>query len=96
MLINVVKGDMKLVGVRPLSKHFFNLYGPELQEMRIKFKPGLVPPYYAQHPTPRSLEEVQLNEIQYLVEYIHHPFRTDLKYFFKAMHNILIKKARSK
>ena len=96
MLINVVKGDMKLVGVRPLSNHFFNLYKPELREMRIKFKPGLVPPYYAQHPTPKSLEEVQANEIQYLVEYIHHPFLTDLKYFFRAMHNIFIKKARSK
>ena len=96
MLINVLKGQMKLVGVRPLSAHFFNLYSSELQQMRVKFKPGLIPPYYAQHPTPKSLEEVQANEIQYLVEYIHQPFRTDLKYFFKAMHNILIKKARSK
>ena len=96
MLINVLKGEMKLVGVRPLSAHFFNLYSPELQQMRVKFKPGLIPPYYAQHPTPKSLEEVQSNEIQYLVEYIHHPFRTDLTYFFRAMYNILIKKARSK
>ena len=32
MLINYVKGDMKLVGVRPLSKHYFELYKKEVQE----------------------------------------------------------------
>jgi len=96
MLINVFKGDMKIVGVRPLSQHFYNLYQPELQQMRIKYKPGLIPPYYSQFPTPKSLEETQENEKQYLLEYEQHPIITDLKYFFKAMNNILIKRARSK
>lgn len=96
MLFNIIKGDMKIVGVRPLSKHYYNLYAPDLQQMRIKYKPGLIPPYYAQFPTPSSLEDTQANEKQYLTEYATHPFRTDLKYFFKAMHNILIKHARSK
>ena len=39
MIINLIKGDMKLVGVRPLSNQYFNLYCDELQKMRIKFKP---------------------------------------------------------
>ncbi len=96
MLINVMKGDMKIVGVRPLSNHYYNLYAPELQKMRIKFKPGLIPPYYAQFPTPSSLEEIQENEKQYLSEYEKHPLTTDIKYFFKAFHNIIFKRARSK
>ncbi len=44
MLINVLKGDIKIVGVRPLSSHYYNLYSEELKQYRIKFKPGLIPP----------------------------------------------------
>ncbi len=43
MLINFFKGNMKLVGVRPLSRHYYELYNKELQERRIKYKPGLDP-----------------------------------------------------
>ena len=96
MLFNVLKGDMKIVGVRPLSKHFFSLYSPELQQLRIRYKPGLIPPYYAQYPTPTSLDETQANEKQYLSEYTKHPFRTDVRYFFRAIYNIVVMKARSK
>jgi lipopolysaccharide/colanic/teichoic acid biosynthesis glycosyltransferase len=97
MLFNVfIRRNMSLVGVRPLSKHYFNLYCQELREKRIKYKPGLIPPYYAQFPTPKTLEEIQQNELDYLKSYEKHPFRSDVRYFFKAMYNILIKRARSK
>jgi lipopolysaccharide/colanic/teichoic acid biosynthesis glycosyltransferase len=56
MFINVFKGEMKIFGVRPLSEHFYGLYNPELKEKRIKVKPGLIPPFYAQYPTPVTLE----------------------------------------
>ena len=95
MLYNVLKGDMKIVGVRPLSTHYYNLYDKHLQEKRIKFKPGLIPPYYAQFPTPQSLGETQQNELEYLLEYEKRPFRTDVEYFCKAIYNIVLKKARS-
>lgn len=32
MLVNWIKGDLKLVGVRPLSQHKFNTYPTDLQE----------------------------------------------------------------
>jgi len=96
MLYNVIKGNMKIVGVRPLSSHFFNLYCDELQEKRIKYKPGLIPPYYAQFPTPKSLEETQQNELEYLQKYEKQPLMTDMEYFCKAIYNIVLKKARSK
>lgn len=93
MLINVFKGEMKIVGVRPLSKHYFDLYTKELQEKRIKFKPGLIPPFYADMPV--TLEEIMESEMRYLVAYEKNPIKTDVRYFFTAFHNIIFKKARS-
>ena len=97
MLINVfVLQNMKIVGVRPLSNHYFCLYSEEIKQKRIKFKPGLVPPYYAQFPTPKTLEEIQENEMKYLNEYEKNGFTTDFKYFFRAFYNIIFRKARSR
>ncbi|MBT7035143.1 MAG: hypothetical protein HN973_00310, partial [Lentimicrobiaceae bacterium] len=93
MLINVFKGNMKVVGIRPLSKHYFNLYSEELKNKRIKFKPGLVPPFYADRP--KTLEEIMESEMRYLEAYEKHPFITDVKYFFKAFYNIIFRHARS-
>lgn len=93
MILNLVKGDLKVVGVRPISKQYFDLYTEELKEKRIKYKPGLVPPYYAD--MPKTLEEIQESEMRYLESYEKKPIRTDIRYFFKAFHNIIFKKARS-
>jgi lipopolysaccharide/colanic/teichoic acid biosynthesis glycosyltransferase len=93
MIINFFKGDLKLVGVRPLSKHYLSLYTPELKARRLRFKPGLIPPFYAD--LPRTIEEIMQSENRYLDRYERSPFLTDLKYFFKALYNILFRKARS-
>lgn len=94
MFLNVFKGDMKIVGVRPLSSHYFNLYTDELKQQRIKFKPGLVPPFYVD--LPDTLDEIMESEKRYLDAYEKSPFLTDLKYFFIAWRNIIFKKARSR
>lgn len=94
MLFNLLKGDMKLVGVRPLSKHYFDLYDHDLQERRIKYKPGLLPPYYAD--MPNTLDEIQDSERRYLDAYEKNPLMTDMKYFFKIMRNIVFRRKRSK
>jgi lipopolysaccharide/colanic/teichoic acid biosynthesis glycosyltransferase len=93
MLINLLRGDLKLVGVRPLSSHYFELYSEELKAKRIKTRPGLVPPYYAD--MPKTLEEIQASENKYLDAYFRHPLLTDWQYFWKAFYNIVVKKARS-
>ncbi len=93
MIFNLIKGDMKIVGVRPISKHYYNLYSEELRKKRIKTKPGLIPPFYAD--LPKTLEEIQNSELRYLKAHEKHPLRTDLRYFYKATVNILVKKARS-
>lgn len=94
MIINVLKGDLKIVGVRPLSRHYLSLYTPELQNLRKKFKPGLIPPYYVD--LPETMEEIMDSEMRYLKAYEKHPFLTDVKYFFLVGYTILFKKARSK
>ena len=91
--INILKGQMKLVGVRPLSQQYFNLYSAEMQQLRIKTKPGLLPPYYVD--LPETLEEIQESEKRYLEAYLKHPFRTNWKYFWKIVNNIVFRGKRS-
>ena len=93
MLMNFLRGDMKLVGVRPLSKQYIELYKVEVRERRIKYKPGLIPPFYAD--MPNDLEAIQASELKYLDSFDKHPFYTDFRYFWKSGWNILFRKARS-
>jgi len=93
MLLNLFRGDLKVVGVRPLSEHYYNLYSKELQEKRIKYRPGLIPPFYAD--MPKTLEEIQDSEMRYLESFEKRPVRTQWRYFWKAFYNIVFKKARS-
>jgi Bacterial sugar transferase len=94
MFYNLIKGDMKLVGVRPLSSHYLSLYSEDLQQLRSKFRPGLLPPFYAD--MPKTLEEIELSEIKYLnLCTSQGTFKTDVMYFFLILRNIFFKRARS-
>lgn len=93
MLWNVLKGQMNIVGVRPLSKHYYSLYDEGLQLRRLNYKPGLVPPFYFD--LPKTLREIQDSEIRYMDSYDRKPIRTQWKYFWVAMYNIIVKRARS-
>ena len=96
MLVNVFKGDMKWVGVRPLTQHFFSLYTPEMQELRSKVRPGMLPPFYYERKTPIGLDEIQASERRYIEAYLKHPFRTDWRYFWGTVFNILARSKSSK
>lgn len=93
MFINVFKGEVKLIGVRPLSSHYLGLYPDKIRQLRAKTKPGLIPPFYAD--MPETLDEIIASEEAYVLSYLKNPISTDIKYFFKAAYNILIKRARS-
>lgn len=95
MVWNMLQGDLKLVGVRPLSRQYFSLYRPELQALRIQTKPGLLPPFYYEAKTPETLDEVQESEQRYLEAYLQAPFKTDWKYFWGIVGNILFHKKHS-
>lgn len=93
-LYNWLRSDINLVGVRAISKHYYNLYPKELQELRINFKPGLIPPYYADMPT--TFEEIVESEVRYLQKKKEKPIITNMIYFVKALINIIFSGARSK
>lgn len=96
MIINFFKGEMKLVGVRPLSRHYFSLYTPEMQKLRTRVKPGLLPPFYYDKQTPKTIEEVQASERRYIMLCLEHSIRTDIKYFFGTIGNIIFRGKTSK
>ena len=93
MIFNLFKGDLKIVGVRPLSKAFYETYPEYLQQKRIKTKPGLIPPFY--YDLPQTSQEIYDSEERYIDAYLKSPIITDIKYLFVAMYNIIVKKARS-
>ena len=93
-LINVLKGDLKLVGVRPVSQRYFRDIPLEIQQLRLTQKPGCIPPYVALNRV-SSVDSVLQAEKEYLLEKIENPYFTDTKYFFKAIFNIVFKRKRS-
>jgi len=94
-ILNVIKGDMKLVGIRPVSETYFNNSIPEeLREMRKRHKPGCIPPYVALN-RKASVEEVLKAERDYMIEKEKRPYTTDTRYFFKALFNIVFRGKRS-
>ena len=95
MVWNMLRGDMKLVGVRPLSRHYFSLYTPEMQELRTRTKPGLLPPFYYDRKSPETIEEVQESERRYLEAYLKAPRRTDWRYFWGIVGNIIFHHKKS-
>jgi len=93
-LINVLKGDMKLVGIRPVSERYFQDIPKEMQKLRLTQKPGCIPPYVALNRDGNVMSVLQA-EKDYLEEKIRNPYTTDTKYFFKAVFNIIFKHKRS-
>lgn len=93
MLINLLQGDLKLVGFRAISESFLSIYPEDLRKERLKYKSGLIPALYAD--MPNSTEEIWESEKKYLKKYKRHPWRTDFIYFFKVINNILFQGVRS-
>lgn len=94
-LINVLKGEMKLVGARPLSKKVYSEYPEDVKKLRLNHKPGCIPPSVSL--LVQSMELTIEAERNYLMDVKNKsPFITDVRYFYKAVYNILSNKIRSK
>ena len=96
MVANLIRGNVKLVGVRPISRQYYSLYSPEMQKLRIKAKPGILPPFYYEKKRPETMEEIEDSERRYTESYLQHPLKTDWKYFWGTLGNIFFRGARSK
>jgi hypothetical protein len=92
-LWNVMKGEMKLVGLRPLSRVRFNEFPDDLKRERIRFKPGCFPPYVALN-MPDSNANIEAERI-YIRDLKAHPYTTDIRYFLRSIYNILTNRIRS-
>ncbi len=92
-LLNWVKGDLSLVGVRPLSEKFLENYPEDLKHERFKYKPGCIPPYVAYRM--QKVEDYIESERIYLGAKKQRPLYTDISVFFLAVYNILTNKIRS-
>jgi lipopolysaccharide/colanic/teichoic acid biosynthesis glycosyltransferase len=94
MIWNLLKGDIKLIGVRPISYSYLKMYPQEFKVYRNQFKPGLLPPFYAD--IPNSFEQIVASEKKYLDQYRKNPILTDIVYLWRIFFNIVVKKSRSK
>ena len=92
-IFNLLKGDMRLVGIRPISLPIYQCYPPDLRQARALRKPGLIPPFYAD--LPESMEQVWASERRYIENHNRSPLRTDLRCLAKALYNIILKGVRS-
>jgi len=90
--INWLRGDLKLVGIRAMSQHYFSLYPKEYQDLFIQVKPGLIPPLFDE--STKDFSEIVKIESSYLKKYLDHSVKTDFSYFLKTMSQIFIKKTR--
>ncbi|HPG38226.1 MAG TPA: sugar transferase [bacterium] len=91
--INIFRGELKLVGVRPISSSFVKEYPEDFLKDRLQYKPGLFPPYAAH--IHKSVAEYIESEKKYLAAYKKSPIVTDIKYFLWIVFNILSHKIRS-
>jgi len=92
-IINFLKGDLSLIGVRPISKSGLQRFSPDFLRIRERYKPGCIPPYVALKM--QSIDLYEESEKIYLSEKEKQPFLTDIKYFYLAIYNILTNKIRS-
>lgn len=93
MLFNWLKGDLKLMGVRPLSDTMLREYPKEFVVERNRYKPGLIPPYYIDNPD--TFEGLIESEKRYIEKYAKSGLATDTKYFFMFLNRIFFKGVRS-
>ena len=93
MLINFIKGDLKIIGVRPLGDSMLRVYPEEFREYRAKFKPGLIPPYYIDQP--KGFDGLIESEKRYLKLYEKSGIKTDIIYFGKFLKALFLKGVRS-
>jgi lipopolysaccharide/colanic/teichoic acid biosynthesis glycosyltransferase len=93
-LLNVLKGELKIVGVRPISKRFFEDIPEDLQQLRITQKPGCIPPYVALNRN-SDVTAVLNAEREYILASLQNPISTDVRFFFTALYNIVVRNKRS-
>jgi lipopolysaccharide/colanic/teichoic acid biosynthesis glycosyltransferase len=86
-LLDWFRGEIKLVGIRAMSQHYFSLYSNEYKLAYFSVKPGIISPLFDENTD--GFDDIQKIEYEYLVSYLNNPIVTDFKYFFLTVKQIL-------
>lgn len=87
-LINIIKGDMSIIGPRPLSAAYSDAY-TEYELNRFKVRGGLIPPEVMYNNTTPTWDEQLKYEADYAVNVC---FRLDIKIFISVFRGLLARK----
>lgn len=82
-----LRGEIKLVGIRAMSQHFFSLYPQDYKNLYLIVKPGIISPIFDEKTS--GFDEIIEIERKYLLSYLKNPVLTDLKYFFITLKDII-------
>jgi lipopolysaccharide/colanic/teichoic acid biosynthesis glycosyltransferase len=92
-LLEWLRGYIKIVGIRAMSRHYFSLYPIEYQTLYKNVKPGILSPLFDEKNA--GFDEIVKTEQEYLKSYVKHPIVTDLRYFFLIIF-LIVRGTRSK
>jgi hypothetical protein len=92
-MLNLLRGELNLVGVRPLSEFGFKALPIWLQKERILYKPGCIPPNVSLGIT--GFKGVIRAERIYLKALKKNGLMTNFRYFWMAIYNIITRKSVS-
>ena len=93
-ICNLIKGDLKLVGIRPKNEKDWQYYPTEIMDRTLQQKPGLMAIQYAFPHTPQFKDKLKIYE-DYLDLWETDPIKTDKEYFCKIWQNIVFGGIRS-
>lgn len=89
-LINVLKGEMSLVGVRPKPYSHWEPFPKDHVEHVLRYKPGWFPAAAA-NIDKKDFPELVREEREYLRKKDIAPLKTDMQYFLKGLYNIVFR-----
>lgn len=86
-IMDWLRGEIKVVGIRAMSQHFFSLYPEDYKELFIQVKPGIISPIFDEETV--GFDGIVEIEQKYLESYLSSPIKTDIKYFFITFFQII-------
>lgn len=93
-LINLLKGELSLVGPRAFSEEYLKNYPESHIQKRQKYKPGMIPTYISLNMDEGHKTRIKSEKI-YMKMKDKHPILTDIKFFLMAIYNIFTGKVSS-
>lgn len=94
-LYNLARGDIKLVGIRPMREIEWKRYPGEIRERALQQKPGLMGVQYA-YPNTDDFDNHLAHLSEYLDGWDENPIKTDRVYLSRIVNNILFGGIRSR